>query len=135
MNSEKKTYVFDLDGTICEVADPGTYGEKRSVADILNTILSVKPRKDVIERINRLWGEGHDIIIHTARGMRTFSGDVAAIEMTYRPSTEEWLRNNRVCYNKLIFGKPLGDMYVDDKGLRPEEFVEQFSRKEDHKDE
>jgi capsule biosynthesis phosphatase len=131
---QKETYVFDLDGTICEIADPKTYGDARARDDVLMIIGSVRPRKDVVDLINRLWGQGHDIVIHTARGMRSFSGDVSAIEHMYRRPTEEWLQKNRVCYNRLVFGKPSGDRYVDDKALTPEEFVREFSLRADRKD-
>jgi len=37
--------------------------------------------------------------------------------------TEKWLKDNRVCYDELIFGKPAADVYVDDKAVLPEDFA------------
>ncbi|SVD68493.1 uncharacterized protein METZ01_LOCUS421347, partial [marine metagenome] len=33
------------------------------------------------------------------------------------------MKSHGVPYNKLLFGKPLGAYYVDDKSLTPESFV------------
>ena len=101
--------MIDLDGTICSQEKSGTYQE-------------AKPRIQIIKKINGLYAEGHDIIIFTARGMNTCEGDVEKVEVQYRTLTEKWLKENRVCYNELIFGKPAGDWYVDDKCMTPEQF-------------
>ena len=49
------TYVFDIDGTICE-----TNG-----SDYENS----KPLLKRIEKVNKLYEEGHTILFLTARGM------------------------------------------------------------------
>lgn len=100
---------MDLDGTICTQMPSGQYAD-------------AKPIPEVIKKVNELWAAGCDIIIFTARGMDSLKGDVNQIEHRWRGVTEKWLLDNRVCYNKLMFGKPLGDYYVDDKGMRPDEF-------------
>ena len=105
-----KVLVTDLDGTICEQIDNKNYQ-------------SAKPRLDVIKKINSLWTEGWEIIIFTARGMNTFEGDVKAVEQFHRSYTEKWLKDNRVCYNKLLFGKPSADLYLDDKNISINDFV------------
>lgn len=61
--------------------------------------------------------------IFTARGMNTCNGDVFRVEDAYREMTEKWLRDNRVCYHDLRFGKPAGDLYVDDKSMTPALFL------------
>jgi hypothetical protein len=60
---------------------------------------------------------GHRIVINTARGMATFRGDAGRAELEHRQRTEEWLFKNGVPYDTLLFGKPSGDMYFDDKGV------------------
>jgi capsule biosynthesis phosphatase len=107
---KKKTLVVDLDGTLCTQEKTGTYH-------------LAKPRLDVIKKVNELWTEGWKIIIFTARGMNTFDGDVYKIEESYREMTEKWLKDNRVCYDQLRFGKPAADAYIDDKGMSPAQFV------------
>ena len=53
-------YVVDLDGTLCHTeSNPDGHGMKYYEAT---------PYPDRIEKINKLWEEGHTIIIETARG-------------------------------------------------------------------
>ena len=110
MGSEQKILVADLDGTICEQ----TYNNSYHLA---------KPRQDVIDKIRDLFFEGWFITIHTARGMRTCFGNVAEVERRYREMTELWLAEHNVLYHRLVFGKPPGDIYIDDKGKSIEEFL------------
>lgn len=105
-----RTWVFDLDGTICTQEKMGTYQD-------------ALPNEDIIEKISVLHAFGNKIIIHTARGMNTYLGDVKMIEKMLRPMTEKWLKDNLVEYDELIFGKPAGDVYVDDKGMNVKDFV------------
>ena len=51
--------VIDLDGTICELKKPNQRYE-----DVL-------PKDGAIQIINQLKKEGHEIIIYTARNMKT----------------------------------------------------------------
>ena len=54
-----KTYVFDLDHTLCNTVKDET-GRWR--------YFEAEPFYDRIEVVNKLWEEGHHIIIETARG-------------------------------------------------------------------
>ena len=54
-----KTYVFDLDHTLCNTVKDET-GRWR--------YFEAEPFHDRIEVVNKLWEEGHHIIIETARG-------------------------------------------------------------------
>lgn len=98
-----KKLVIDLDGTICTQEASGEYELAR-------------PMPRVIEQMKKYKEEGWHITIFTARGMNSFDGDVDKIEKHYRILTEEWLEFNKVPYDRLLFGKPAGDLYVDDKG-------------------
>lgn len=82
--------VFDLDGTICE--EKPTF--ERALA---------KPFPKVVEYINKLHDEGTYIIIYSARGW-------AELVMT-----ENWLKENGVPYDLLILGKPIYDVWYDDR--------------------
>ena len=59
--------VFDLDGVICELKKPS-----ESYADVI-------PKNDVIEKMRDLKEDGHYLIIHTGRHMRTCDGDVSKV--------------------------------------------------------
>ena len=108
--SEKKTFVIDIDGTICSQEDSGSY-------DI------AAPDMEMIRKINSLYTEGHKIILYTARGMNTCEGNIGLVRERYSELTKEWLKDNRVCYDQLVFGKPPGDYYVDDKAMKLDEFI------------
>ena len=102
------TYVIDIDGTICSLTD-GNYSE-------------AMPFKDRIEKINSLYDEGHTIIYHTARGMgRNNNNGTLAWPEFYR-FTANQLISWDVKYHRLILGKPAGDIYIDDKGMKDADF-------------
>lgn len=90
----KKTYVIDIDGTIC------TQEEDYSNA---------KPYKNRIERINKLYENGNEIVFFTARGTGT--------GIDWRKTTELQLKSWKIKYHSLIFGKPVGDIFIDDRAL------------------
>jgi capsule biosynthesis phosphatase len=101
-------YVFDIDNTICY-----TIG-----SDYENS----KPIKERIEKINILYNEGHTIIFQTARGMgRSHNNQLAAISMFYSLTLEQ-LTQWGVKFHGLYLGKPAGDIYIDDKGCKDEQF-------------
>ena len=64
---DKMRIVFDLDGVICELKKPS-----ESYADVI-------PKNDVIEKMRDLKEDGHYLIIHTGRHMRTCNGDVSEV--------------------------------------------------------
>ena len=103
-----KTYVFDIDGTICTLTS-GNYSE-------------ALPIVERIEKINDLYLEGNYIIFQTARGMGRFKNDKDRAINTFYDFTVKQLNTWGVRYNELHLGKPAGDYYVDDKGIKDEDF-------------
>lgn len=101
-------YVFDIDGTICN----NTYGNYEHASPFINRI----------EFINKLYDEGNKIVFFTARGMKTFNGDIDEVYKKYFNLTESQLRLWKVKYHELRLGKPQGDIYIDDKGANDEDF-------------
>ena len=96
--------VFDLDGVICELKKPS------------ESYLDVNPKKKVIQKMRDLKEEGHYLIIHTGRHMRTCEGDVTKVIEKIGKVTEDWLEKWKVPYDELVFGKPYADVYIDDLG-------------------
>jgi hypothetical protein len=99
----KKIFCFDLDNVICK-----TYK---------NFYSKSIPIKKNIKVINSLYDQGYIIKIFTARYMGRSNENIKiakkkAIEMTLKQ-----LKNWDVKYNKLIFGKPSFDIYIDDKNI------------------
>jgi len=88
-------YCFDLDGTLCNEM-LGDY--ERSI-----------PNMDVISKVNQLFDEGHIIKIFTGRGSKT--------GIDWREFTEKQLNSWGVKYHELIMGKPVADIFIDDKAV------------------
>lgn len=105
------SFVFDIDDTICNNKN----------RDYENAI----PFKDVIKKINKLHKEGAKITLYTSRGMVSCNGDLDKIIKKNKVILEKWLEKNKVEYDQLMFGKPLGDMYIDDKAMNVRDFVNQ----------
>tara|TARA_Y100000034_G_C6706783_1_gene311985 strand:- start:156 stop:488 length:333 start_codon:yes stop_codon:yes gene_type:complete len=104
------TYVFDIDGTICSNTN-GNYEE-------------AKPYIDRIKKVNELYDSGNTIIFLTARGMgRSGNSEAMAYSLFYE-FTKQQLQSWGVKHHNLFLGKPSGDIYVDDKGIRDDRFFE-----------
>ena len=104
-------YVFDLDGTLCTKVDDGDYSK-------------ATPYPIRIQRVNYLYDEGHTVKIFTARGMGRHDDNAnAAYEELYE-MTESQLSSWGVKYHNLFLGKPSGNLYIDDKGMRDYEFFD-----------
>jgi hypothetical protein len=103
-----KTFVFDIDGTLCSFTD-GNY----SISE---------PIRDHIAVVNRLHAAGHEIILHTARGMGSTGGNQALAYQKYFQYTSSQLAGWGVRFDKLYMGKPKADLYVDDRGAGLEFF-------------
>lgn len=107
-----KRLIFDLDDTICFTNN----------GDYENSI----PKLELIEKLNLYKSEGFEIVIATARNMRTYDGNVGKINANTLPIIIGWLNKHNVPYDEIIVGKPwCGNegFYVDDKAIRPKEFV------------
>ena len=109
-----KRYCVDIDGTICSP----TVGRDYHKAE---------PWQDRIKVLNKLYDEGNYIIYFTARAMGRFAdlphsvASVKAKEVLFeltRQQLEEW----GVKYHELIMGKPHADYFIDDKGVKDEDF-------------
>ena len=101
-------YVFDIDNTMCETVN----------SDYKNSI----PIKERIDSINELYENGHTIIFNTARGMGRTRDNILLVYEMFFEMTKNQLDSWGVKYDKLFMGKPSGDIYVDDKGIKDDRF-------------
>jgi len=101
-------YVFDIDGTICSTTD-GDY-EK------------AQPFKERIKKINKMYERGETIFFQTARGMGRSGNSRQSAHHNFYELTKKQLSQWGVKYDALFMGKPSGDIYVDDKGIRDDDF-------------
>lgn len=101
-------YVIDIDGTICENTD-GNY--EKAV-----------PKPDRILKINKLYNDGNYIVYLTARGMGRYKNSRILSYRKFYSITYNQLRLWGCKFHELHMGKPSGDVYIDDKGIRDNEF-------------
>jgi hypothetical protein len=73
-----------------------------------------KPIIDRIEKINKLYDEGHTIVYWTARG--SGSGK------DWSEVTKEQFKRYGVKHHTLKFGKPVYDLFIDDKNINSEAY-------------
>lgn len=107
---------------------------KNIVIDIDNTLTLgdhkdynlVNPNLDVIQKIHEYKNEGFNIILFTARNMRSHNNNVGKITAKTLPIIFKWLEKHDVPFDEIYVGKPwcgFDGFYVDDKAVRPHEFV------------
>ena len=116
MIKKNKVLVCDVDGTIAHIK-----------SDKQEDYSELKPVKKVIDRLINLKLEGWHIIISTARNMRTYDGDLDAINENMLPTLIKWLNKHKVPYDEIHIGKPwcgYEGFYIDDKTIRPREFID-----------
>ena len=83
-----KTYVFDIDGTICTITD-GDYE-------------TAKPLQARIDQINKLYDEGHEINFLTARGMGRSNNNAEFAYNKFYDLTKNHFSNPHPLGTKLI---------------------------------
>lgn len=98
----KLTFCVDIDGTLCTPIKNQEY-------------YKAEPYDGMIDRVNKLYDDGHIIKLFTARGM----GSGKNFEDITKKQMKKW----GVKHHSLQFGKPSADFYLDDKSLGLEEFV------------
>jgi capsule biosynthesis phosphatase len=108
-----KRLIFDLDGVLA-LDDPSRpYAER-------------EPNVAVVEKLRAYRGEGFEIVIATARNMRTFSGQIGKINAVTLPQVIDWLRAHDIPFDEVHVGKPwcgTEGFYIDDRAIRPSEFL------------
>lgn len=108
-----KRIVIDLDGTLTDHRPGVPYADQ-------------PPNPAVVARLRDYAEQGFIVAIHTARNMRTHGGNLGLINALTLPGVIAWLERHGVVYHEIHVGKPWcgdGGFYVDDKAVRPDEFV------------
>jgi len=107
-----KTYVFDIDGTICRKLCELDGADYRDAEPIIARI----------SRVNALFDAGNTIIYQTARGMGRHNNNAALAIQDFYLMTKKQLSAWGAKHHLLILGKPAADFYIDDKGVNDEDF-------------
>lgn len=98
--SSKSELYVDFDGTIVSLEKDFDDG---------------KPNERLIEVIRDYYANGKQIIIYTARGMKSNNGNIELIEKHVKPRIVAWLARNNVPYHELRIGKPFYELLIDDQ--------------------
>ena len=98
LKKSNNNLVIDIDGVIATLVPDGNYS-------------NASPMKKNINYINKLKKAGISIVLFTARG--SMSGK------NWKITTKNQLKEWGVLYDKWLFGKPSGDLYIDDKAATP----------------
>lgn len=94
-------YCFDIDGTICT-----------QTSDYVSAV----PNRTAVDEINRLYDNGHKIIMMTARG------SVSGVDHSIL--TKQQLDDWGVRYHELIMNrKPHADVFIDDRGMNVDDWL------------
>lgn len=103
-DQERKMIIYvDIDETICISPEDRDYSK-------------ANPITENIEKINQLHDTGNTVVYWTARG--TGSG------IDWREVTEKQFKEWGVKYHDLKFGKPIYDLFVDDKNINSSRFFQ-----------
>lgn len=84
--------LIDIDGTLVTQQKPGEY--EKAV-----------PLPGAVETVNALYEAGHQIVLYTSRNFK------------YLQQTHDRLKNFGFQFHYICFGKPHGDMIIDDRAF------------------
>lgn len=114
MIGQDRVLVLDIDGTLCPSRRPD-----EEYADL-------QPDAEMLARVHEYRADGWRIVLHTARQMRTYDGNVGELNARMLPVLTAWLERHGIPYDELHVGKPWPGregFYVDDRTVRPAEFL------------
>ena len=114
--------VVDLDKTLCAKKLPG------------ESYANVPPHQDIIRAISNVHDSGGEVIIESARNMLTQHNDESKVIKSVGLDTLTWLDKVNMHYDGIKFGKTCGTCYIDDKALRPKEFMSIYNSLKNKKD-
>ena len=100
---------IDIDETIAQTPEDRNYS--------LST-----PMRENIKKANKYYEEGHTVIYWTARG--SGSG------IDWYDITKDQLNSWGVKYHDLKLGKPIYDLFIDDKAMNPNEWIKKENQDE-----
>lgn len=107
-----KNLVIDIDKTL-------TLGDNKDYN-------LVSPNMVVVDKVKEYKKNGFNIILFTARNMRTHENNVGKINAKTLPIIFKWLEKHDIPCDEIYVGKPWcgnDGFYVDDKAIRPDEFI------------
>lgn len=107
-------FCFDIDGTLCPI--------KKKEENYLDLV----PYPEMIEKLKEYKAGGATITLFTSRNMNSYGGNIGLINANTAKVLLEWLDKWEIPYDEIIYGKPWPGhkgFYVDDRTVRPDEFL------------
>lgn len=95
--------IIDIDGVIASYPKDITTYPDELFPEIFSTAVPSDGCKEAIEKLREL---GYEVILHTSRWKED------------EELTREWLERYEIPYDDIIFDKPQGDLYVDDRAFK-----------------
>lgn len=109
------SFIFDIDGTICPIKK-----NNEKYEDLI-------PYKNIVEKIRYYKNKGARIVLYTSRNMNSYNGNIGLINKYTAKILLEWLEKWDIPYDEIVYGKVwpgTKGFYVDDRTIRPDEFLE-----------
>ena len=103
VKKKRKKICFDIDGVIFKRKN--------------NNYKKSKPIKRNIKLINLFFDKNFEIIIYTARFMGRNKDQISKAKKQGYNFTKNQLKKWNLKYDRLIFGKPSFDLFIDDKSI------------------
>lgn len=111
---KKMTLVFDIDGTICPIK-----GKDEKYEDL-------EPYADMLDKLKFYKINGAKIVLFTSRNVNSYNGNIGLINANTAKVMMAWLDKWDIPYDEIVYGKPWPGhqgIYVDDRSVRPDEFL------------
>ena len=111
---EGLTFCFDIDGTLCPI--------KKKEEEYIDLV----PYKEMIDKLREYKEGGAKIVLFTSRNMNSYGGNIGLINANTAKVLLKWLEKWDIPYDEIIYGKPWPGhkgFYVDDRTVRPDEFL------------
>lgn len=106
---------MDIDNTLSSKSESSSYKDAKPNAPMIAKLNSLRKAADI------------EVILYTARNMKTFNGDVSKINLNTIPVIVEWCARHGLEIDGIIVGKPYGGegyFFIDDRSVRPKEFLD-----------
>lgn len=107
-------FCFDIDGTLCPI--------KKKEENYIDLV----PFPEMVKKLREYKDGGATITLFTSRNMNSYDGNIGLINANTAKVLLEWLDKWDIPYDEIIYGKPWPGhrgFYVDDRTVRPDEFV------------
>lgn len=111
---EGLTFCFDIDGTLCPI--------KKKEEEYIDLV----PYGAMLDKLREYKEGGAKIVLFTSRNMNSYNGNIGLINANTAKVLLKWLEKWEIPYDEIIYGKPWPGhkgFYVDDRTVRPDEFL------------